>query len=68
LPPLRFLVEANPIELRHPEIAEDEAVGSVLDLFESNPTIGGSVDLILVSGQRVGQQLSYEGLVSTTRI
>ena len=61
LPPLQLLVKADPVEFRHAEIAEDEVVGLVLDLFEGNPTVDGHVDLIPFGGQRVGYRLSDEG-------
>src|SRR5712692_843806 len=64
LPPLQLLVEADPVEFRHAEIAEDEVVGSILDFLEGTLTVHGHVDLIPFGGQGVGQRLSYEGLVA----
>src|SRR5215813_1759836 len=46
LPPLQLLTEADPVEFWHAEIAEDEVVGSIVDLFKCMLTVDGHVDLI----------------------
>src|SRR6266481_2252607 len=63
LPPFDLAVEADPVELRHAEVADDQIVGPRLDLVEGEEPVRRRLDLVPVRFQHLGDDLGKGRLV-----
>src|SRR5574342_970933 len=62
-PPFDLPVEANPVEFRHAEVADDQVVGPRLDLVEGEAPVRGRLHLIPIRFQHLDEHLGNGGLV-----